>query len=159
MKAKVRENKKMVTGVQGSRKGLNSLVDILCSNGNGIACAMRKTPHDQPLPSRDVVVELVEAMRSVLFPGYFGFPDLRAESVPYHVGSTLDRIQHTLEEQVKRGLCFACLGDMDCLPACDRRARAITRKFLSVCRPCKSFSSRMSGRPSRGTPQHRVPTR
>ena len=131
MKAKVRENKKMVTGVQGSRKGLNSLVDILCSNGNGIACAMRKTPHDQPLPSRDVVVELVEAMRSVLFPGYFGFPDLRAESVPYHVGSTLDRIQHTLEEQIKRGLCFACLGDMDCLPACDRRARAITRKFLS----------------------------
>ncbi|MCX5833921.1 MAG: serine acetyltransferase [Deltaproteobacteria bacterium] len=130
MKAKARD-KKMVTGVQGSRKSLTSLVDTLCSNGNGIACAMRKTPHDQPLPSRDVVVELVEALRSVLFPGYFGFPDLRVESVPYHVGSTLDRIQHTLEEQIKRGLCFSCLGDMDCLPACDRRARSITRKFLS----------------------------
>ena len=130
MKAKAKD-KTIVTGVQHRGKGLPSLVDVLCSNGNGIACAMRKTPHDQPLPSRDVVIELSEALRSVLFPGYFGFPDLRLESVPYHVGSTLDRIQHTLEEQIKRGLCFSCQGDMDCLPACDRRSRTITRKFLS----------------------------
>jgi serine O-acetyltransferase len=131
MNAKFAKNKKMVAGVKEGSRGLTSLVDVLCSNGNGIACAMRRTPHDQPLPSRDVVIELSEALRSVLFPGYFGFPDLRVESVPYHVGSTLDRIQHTLEEQIKRGLCFSCLGDKECLPACDRRARAITRKFLS----------------------------
>jgi serine O-acetyltransferase len=131
MNAKFAKNKKMVAGVKEGSRGLTSLVDVLCSNGNGIACAMRRTPHDQPLPSRDVVIELSEALRSVLFPGYFGFPDLRVESVPYHVGSTLDRIQHTLEEQIKRGLCFSCLGDKECLPACDRRSRTITRKFLS----------------------------
>ncbi|HYG68867.1 MAG TPA: serine acetyltransferase, partial [Anaeromyxobacteraceae bacterium] len=28
------------------------------------------------LPSRDVVIRLVEALRSVLFPGYFGTNDL-----------------------------------------------------------------------------------
>ena len=77
-----------------------------------------------------MVVEIVEALRSVLFPGYFGFSDLKVESVLYHVGATLDRIQHPLQEQIRRGLCFTCLEESQCTPVCDDQAGDITRSFL-----------------------------
>jgi serine O-acetyltransferase len=77
-----------------------------------------------------VVIEIVEALRSVIFPGYYGFSDLKVESVLYHVGATLDRIQHPLQEQIRRGLCFTCLAESQCTPVCDDQAGNITTSFL-----------------------------
>ena len=88
---------------------LTEIVDSLCVTNNGFSGAMRRDQNDQPLPSRDVIIEIVEALRSVLFPGYFGFSGLRASSVHFHVGATLDRLRPILEEQIKRGLCFSCV--------------------------------------------------
>jgi serine O-acetyltransferase len=46
------------------------------------------------------------------------------------VGATLDRIQHPLQEQIRRGLCFTCLEESSCTPVCDDQAGDITRSFL-----------------------------
>lgn len=82
------------------------------------------------LPSRDVIYQIVEELRSVMFPGYFGFADLNHKSVKYHIGAILDRIQYPLQEQIRRGLCFACTEEeCRCLPD-DPKALAITRGFL-----------------------------
>ncbi|UCH64274.1 MAG: serine acetyltransferase [Fidelibacterota bacterium] len=86
--------------------------------------------HIQSHPSRKVVIEAVEALRSVLFPGYFGRSELNSEGIRYHIGSTLDQVLHTLREQVQRGLCFVCEEDPDQCPTCDSRALEITREFL-----------------------------
>jgi serine O-acetyltransferase len=67
----------------------------------------------------------------VLFPGYFGFPDLKADSIQYHMGATLDRVRYRIQEQIKRGFCFTCPEGTFCLPDCDERARAVTKTFLS----------------------------
>jgi serine O-acetyltransferase len=109
---------------------LSRLVRELSTTGNGFSPAMRRARRDQPLPSRDVVIDIVEALRSVLFPGYYGFSDLKVESVLYHVGATLDRIRRPLQEQILRGLCFTCLEESKCTPDCDDRAGDITRSFL-----------------------------
>ncbi len=118
---------------------LAAVVDALCVTNNGFSGTMRRDQNDQPLPSRDVIIEIVEALRSVLFPGYFGFSGLRASSVHFHVGATLDRLRPILEEQIKRGLCFSCVrGDdslsplhgRDCCPG-DRRPEDITSRFLA----------------------------
>ena len=111
---------------------LAALVAALCeANGNlqppAGGCADR-----QPLPSRDVVIEIVELLRAVLFPGYFGTSELTADNTAFHLGSTLDRIQRSLEEQTRRGLCFACDNpSADPRTDCDARAQAITRQFLA----------------------------
>ena len=91
---------------------------------------MRRAHHDQPLPSRDVVIEIVEALQVGSLPGLLRVSDLKVESVLYHVGATLDRIQHPLQEQIRRGLCFTCLEESQCTPVCDDKAGDITRSFL-----------------------------
>lgn len=125
-----KKEKKIVSILNREDTSLTRVVDELSAVSNGLSPAMRRAHHDQPLPSRDVVVEIVEALRSVIFPGYFGYPDLKVHSVPYHVGATLDRIQHPLQEQIRRGLCFTCLEESECTPVCDDQAGNITRTFL-----------------------------
>lgn len=82
------------------------------------------------LPSRDVVYQIVEELRAVMFPGYFGFADLNLKSVKYHIGAIVDRIQYPLQEQIRRGMCFACTkAECLCAPD-DQKALGITRDFL-----------------------------
>jgi serine O-acetyltransferase len=76
-------------------------------------------------------MEMVDSLRAVLFPGYYSDWDLTEESLSYYVGSTLDRVLHTLQEQVKRGLCLFCDKHPNTRHACDERAEDITRSFLS----------------------------
>ncbi len=110
---------------------LARVVEELCAAGNGSAGSGKRRFHIQAHPSRKVVIEAVEALRSVLFPGYFGRSELNSESIRYHVGSTLDHVLRTLQEQVQLGLCFVCKEDPDRCPTCNSRALEITREFLA----------------------------
>jgi serine O-acetyltransferase len=83
------------------------------------------------LPSRDVVIDSVERLRSVFFPGYFGTPDLHDESLHYYVGSTLDRVLRNLEDQIRRGIAFAEEHDFETCEHCGRTAAEITREFMT----------------------------
>lgn len=83
------------------------------------------------LPSSTAVYELVEDLRSVLFPGFFGTPDLHEESLRYHVGSTLARASLSLFQQVRRALAFVGRHDVEKCPHCEDRAREVTREFVS----------------------------
>lgn len=111
---------------------LAKLVAELCEANGGLERALSDCPNRQPLPSRDAVIEIVESLRAVLFPGYFGPSDLTPGNTAFHLGSALDRVSRTLREQIRRGLCFACnhLGaksDIDC----DKRAAKLTQQFLA----------------------------
>ena len=120
-----------VASRQRDGRSLESVVDELCrDNGTGSRPG-HWNPCDTPLPSRDAVVEMVEALRTVLFPGYFGASELSPEGMRFHVGSTLDRVLSTMQEQVKRGLCFACQWETQACRTCDARALEITRTFLA----------------------------
>ncbi len=111
---------------------LAALVAALCEANGHLARPNKECPDRQPLPSRDVVVEVVEALRAVLFPGYFGTSELTADNITFHLGSALDRIQRSLREQIRRGLCFACdnLGAV-AQADCGARAESLTREFLN----------------------------
>jgi serine O-acetyltransferase len=106
------------------------LVESLCSLKNGSTAGVRKRWQEQALPSRQTIGEIIESLRSVLFPGYFGFSELKEESLRFHVGATLDHIRRDLQEQIKRGLCFSCEEGPECLPFCDKKAHELTGEFL-----------------------------
>ena len=57
-------------------------------------------------PSPGVLVEVVERLRSALFPGYFGLVQM-TEGLRFHVGSILEEKLRHLQEQIVRGLVFA----------------------------------------------------
>jgi serine O-acetyltransferase len=82
------------------------------------------------LPSRDAVIAIVEDLRSVLFPGYFGTSDLNGESLHYFVGATLARALRHLEEQVRRGFAFSERHDFETCDHCTDEAQRATKAFL-----------------------------
>jgi serine O-acetyltransferase len=59
------------------------------------------------LPSRGRIVEMLEEIRQLLFPGYFGRKALTEENVKYHVGSLLPRLGEDLATQINSCLCYA----------------------------------------------------
>jgi serine O-acetyltransferase len=111
---------------------LGPLVAALCEVNGRFKRPSRYCAGRQPLPSRDVVIEVVEALRAVLFPGYFGTSELTPDNTAFHLESMLDRVQRDLREQIKRGLCFGCdnLG-ADPRTDCDAHAETTTQRFLA----------------------------
>ncbi|MFH2010432.1 MAG: serine O-acetyltransferase EpsC [bacterium] len=111
--------------------GFGALVDNLSAPVPNMPLQVLKGPRREPLPSRDMIIQIVTELRSVLFPGYFGNAELSADSTRFHIGSTLDRVQRLLHEQVRRGLCFNCAqDDAGSCASCEDQARQITRDFL-----------------------------
>jgi len=108
---------------------LAPVVDALCRE----ATAMAGFAADgrMSLPSREAVIGVVEDLRAVLFPGYFGTNDLHDESLHYFIGATLARALRVLEDQIKRGIAFMDRHDEDTCTDCAERAAAATRGFLA----------------------------
>ena len=56
--------------------------------------------HDRRLPSSICLNEIVETIRSIVFPGYFGSPLVNAESLVYHTGVNLEKLYNLLSQQI-----------------------------------------------------------
>jgi serine O-acetyltransferase len=109
---------------------LAAVVDQLCVDNLGLVRAHKDTPCAEPLPSRDQVIAIVEALRSVLFPGYFGTSEVEPESIRYQLGYTLSGIKRSLRQQVKRGICFGC-AERELHSHCDGLSGTVTDAFLA----------------------------
>jgi serine O-acetyltransferase len=55
---------------------------------------------DRKLPSRQAIVQILDKLFAVLYPGFYGVQHLTAENVEYHVGALLDDVAAALYEQV-----------------------------------------------------------
>ncbi|MCL2669525.1 MAG: serine O-acetyltransferase [Syntrophaceae bacterium] len=108
----------------------SEIVEALSSRKNGTLAGIRKRLQGQALPSRQAIGDIIEAIRTILFPGYFGFSELKEESLRFHVGAKLDHLRRKLQEQIKRGLCFSCEEGPGCLTICDEKAHELTDEFL-----------------------------
>jgi len=82
------------------------------------------------LPSRDEILEVVELLLQLFYPGYFGRQDLNDENLAFHVGNLLSTLREKVERQVGSCLNFAAeCGDRES-GACAEEARRITAAFL-----------------------------
>lgn len=89
------------------------------------------------LPSRQAVTELVELVRELVFPGFFGKRGLTRQSLPGHVHQLVARIGYLAEEQVRSVLRYVKdvgpeKADSPESEACDRRASEVSRRFIEV---------------------------
>ena len=119
-------------GVQAVDQVLTEIVAELQAQAATLATPLKKTFTGHPLPSRTEVVEMVELLRSVIFPGYVGNRDITEESLGFHTGAALHRAALIMVDEVHRGLCFACSRDADdrTPEQCLGRARRITVDFM-----------------------------
>jgi serine O-acetyltransferase len=84
------------------------------------------------LPSRSRIVEVLNDIRQLLFPGFFGHKELTAENIRYHVGSLLVHAGSELTRQISYCMCAKrrCETCEDA-NACHVEAGNITQEFLA----------------------------
>jgi len=99
------------------------------SVGRAVAASSAGALGRHALPSRDALVAITNDLRAALFPAHFGGSDLTNEGMDYFVGRTLDTALQALQEQVRRGLHFACAAEGDDCERCDRRAIEVIGAF------------------------------
>ncbi len=81
------------------------------------------------LPSRAVLVEILQGLAAAMFPTHYGQTDLTDESIDYFVGNTLNRTLNLLRGQIRRGLLFLSDDDAWSSETLDARSVEITRDF------------------------------
>ena len=60
-----------------------------------------------PLPSNDVLSEIIQLARGILCPGYYGQSSVNRRTLPYHIGVDIEKLHKKLCDQVLAGLCFS----------------------------------------------------
>jgi serine O-acetyltransferase len=111
-------------------KELNSVVKKLCME-TSYEGVYHRANHEVPMPSLKKVSEIIDLLRTILFPGYFDNSDVKPHTMKYYLGSTIDRLFFCLTEQINRGDCFACAQDeSESCSNCEIRAKTNTLKFI-----------------------------
>ncbi len=109
---------------------LADVVALLVESGDS-GPASHRYSEEMPMPSVDILSKIVESLRSVLFPGYYGPSEITPDTMPYYIGSTLDRVERKLAAQINRGYCFVCdKTDKDRCHDCEDRARLVAQDFI-----------------------------
>ena len=75
-----------------------------------LVASYEQGPHIQylghtPLPKYEEVVEAIEDLKDILFPGYRRREGLHIGNVTYHVGDLIDGLHDKLTKQIARALC------------------------------------------------------
>ena len=114
-------------------KSISEVVGKLCSYDSYNTVYHKSSHHDVSMPSRERLREIVNMLKSIIFPGFFQNYELNVGTMKYYIGSTLDVVFRNFSEQIKRGFCFSCQNediiDHECVE-CDNRSRNIMNKFI-----------------------------
>ncbi len=60
-----------------------------------------------PLPSASALKEIMNLVRSIIFPGYYGNSSINTTTLKYHIGVDTERLYSLLIEQILAGMSFA----------------------------------------------------
>ncbi len=64
--------------------------------------------HELPMPDAKVLEEIVNLLRQIIFPGYFGTANITPDNITFYTGVNIDKVHKLLSEQIMRGICFDC---------------------------------------------------
>ncbi|MDY3251336.1 MAG: serine acetyltransferase [Candidatus Choladocola sp.] len=79
--------------------------------------------------NKDTIIDILQEIRCVIFPGFFEIKNLKGESIEYHVGELLEDIQYRLKKQVMRAL-YHAEGESLREDEAKRKSEELVRKFL-----------------------------
>ena len=84
------------------------------------------------LPSREAIVEILQSLLDLMYPGYFGRRDLSRENLAAHVAQQLKMVAPKIEREIEHCLCYARerQGAKSEFGECAPRAREVTLVFM-----------------------------
>src|ERR1700732_318137 len=84
------------------------------------------------LPSREAIVEILESVLDLMYPGYFGRRDLNADNLGEHLTHMVAALVPKLEREIEQCLCYGRERDavVPQLGECAPRAHEVAQIFL-----------------------------
>jgi serine O-acetyltransferase len=90
-----------------------------------------KSLEGKDLPSKQVVIEVLEDLLATIFPGYMGKKKVTKSNVRYFLGNTLNSIYFRLVNEVGKSLKYVCRRIKKCPEdVCYRRAQVVVKELL-----------------------------
>lgn len=86
---------------------LTGIVDELSDPGS-LKGLFHQHREGNPLPSGKALGEIVDLLRAIVFPGYFGKSSVNTRTIRYHIGVDIEQLHKLLTDQIMAGLCFSC---------------------------------------------------
>jgi len=94
------------------------------------------------LPNRQEIIEIIDLLLELVYPGYYGRQDLSSHNAAYHVGELLPRVGKKLFRQILQCLCYqhelAGQADHD-IGRCRDQARQLAVEFLQRIPPIREM--------------------
>jgi len=84
----------------------------------------------RPLPSRQAAQELIEGLKEILYPGYFGRRHFTPQNVGYHIGDRVYQVYRLLAEQVYLSVLHDCRRTMGQCGHCGELAADTAVEFM-----------------------------
>jgi serine O-acetyltransferase len=86
----------------------------------------------ESMPSAEKLRAIVERVRQVIFPGFFGEINLKSDTLPYYMGVLVDEVYEMMADQIFSGLCFICENESERdLTGKRERAEQIAYQFVN----------------------------
>jgi serine O-acetyltransferase len=94
------------------------------------------------LPSKKVVIEVLEDLLTIFFPGYLGKTGITKSNIKYFLGNTLTSVYTRLTEEVEKSLKYICRKVKECPEdVCHRRAQVVVKELLEKIPEIRSLLS------------------
>lgn len=92
----------------------------------------------EPIPSANELLKVINLLRSIIFPGYYGKSSICSATLKYHTGVNLEKVYDLLSKQIYAGICFGShlnqnKGEKECHDCSEKeqeRARSICNLFI-----------------------------
>ena len=84
----------------------------------------------RPLPSREAVREILDGLKEILFPGYFGRRYFTPSNIRYHIGDRVYQVYRALAAQVYRSILHECRRTAGECDHCQDLAGELALRFL-----------------------------
>ena len=138
------------------KEGLNEITESLVATYT--ECSRINHLGHQPLPNREMVVEIIDELFEVIYPGFARRQNLHFGNIEYYVGNLVDSLHEKLTQQIARALRHELCDES---PHADFEALAQKRaiEFLRACRRSGKRSTSTSPRRSEAIPLPKAPTK
>jgi serine O-acetyltransferase len=94
------------------------------------------------LPSKTVVIEVLEDLLTMFFPGYLGKTGITKSNIKYFLGNTLTSVYTRLTGEVEKSLKYICRKVKECPEdVCHRRAQVVVKELLEKIPEIRSLLS------------------
>ncbi|MCK5592543.1 serine acetyltransferase [Candidatus Bathyarchaeota archaeon] len=121
-------------------KGLPKLIEAIVKNYETFGGMDHLEGKD--LPSKKVVIEILEDLLSVFFPGYLGRTGITRSNVKYFLGNTLNSVYTRLTGEVEKSLKHICRKVEECPEdVCHARAQVVSKELLKKIPEIRSLLS------------------